>query len=253
MSEIIFEACVDSIESAITAGNAGVDRIELCAGLEVGGLTPSYGLILIAIEQLTLPVNVLIRPRCGDFIYSGKEFEVMKRDILFCRDSSVNGVVIGLLKSDGTIDKERIFELIKIARPMSITFNRAFDFTRDPLEALDTLIELEVDRVLTSGQEQSACEGIDTIKRLVDRAKDRIIVMPGGGINENNVKKIITKSGVKEIHASARESVKSKMNYHNTNLSMISPGLSSENEIKFASEERIRKIIKSISQGGPVK
>jgi copper homeostasis protein len=246
LNKIIFEACVDSIDSAILAEKAGADRIELCSDLDSGGLTPSYGLIRIVLERLSIPVNVLIRPRVGDFNYSTEEFEVMKQDTLFCRDSNVNGIVIGILNSDGTVDKERTFELIDIARPMSITFNRAFDFTRDPFEALDTLIVLGADRILTSGLDNNALAGIEMIKKLVDQAKNKIIIMPGGGVNENNAAKILKNSGAKEIHASVREVIQSKMNYKNSNISLCSTTGKEEFGHKILSPVKVRNIIDSI-------
>jgi copper homeostasis protein len=243
MGKIIFEACVDSINSAIIAGTAGADRIELCSALDIGGLTPSYGLIKVTVERLTIPVNVLIRPRSGNFIYSSEEFDVMKRDILFCRDLNVNGIVVGILNADGTIDKERISDLIDIARPMSVTFHRAFDFTADPFKALDSLIELEADRILTSGLQINAYSGIDMIKKLVDYSKGRIIIIPGGGINENNVREIISKTGVKEIHASAREILQSKTNHQITNTNLTGSGYADKFTPKILSAVRVRKII----------
>lgn len=204
MGKIIFEACVESIESALAAEKVGADRIELCSELDTGGITPSYGLIKSATEKLSIPVNVLIRPRGGDFVYSEQEFEVMKHDILLCRDNGVNGIVIGILLGNNTIDKERTFKLINIAQPMSITFHRAFDETENPIEALEKLIDLKVDRLLTSGQMNDAYTGKERIKKLVEHAKDRIIIMPGGGVNENNIAEIIKHTAVKEIHGSAR-------------------------------------------------
>jgi len=246
LDKIIFEACVDSVDSAILAEKAGADRIELCSDLDLGELTPSYGLINIVLERLTIPVNVLIRPRVGDFIYSKEEFEVMKRDILFCRDSNVNGIVTGILNIDGTIDKDRTFELIDIARPMSFTYHRAFDFTRDPYEALDTLMDLGADRILTSGLEKTALSGIEVIKKLVDRAKNRIIIIPGGGVNENNAAEILTKSGAKEIHASARETIQSNMTYKNFNITLHDAGSKDEFGYKILSVTKVRKIIDAI-------
>ncbi len=246
MNKIIFEACVDSVDSAILAEKAGADRIELCSDLDSGGLTPSYGLISIVLERLTIPVNILIRPRVGDFIYSHEKFEVMKRDILFCRYSNVNGIVTGILNIDGTIDKERTFELIDIARPMSFTYHRAFDFTRDPYEALDTLIELGADRILTSGLGNTAYSGIDVIKKLVDKARSRIIIMPGGGVNENNVAEILTKSGATEIHASARETIQSNMTYQNSSINLYGAGSKDEFGYKILSTAKVRKIIDAI-------
>lgn len=204
MRKIIFEACVESIDSAIESENAGVDRIELCSDLSIGGITPSYGLIKLTVEKLSIPINVLVRPRGGYFIYSEQEFEVMKRDIIFCRDNGVNGIVIGILLPNRSIDKERIHQLINIAKPMSITFHRAFDEVQNPIETLDILIDLKVDRLLTSGQMPNALAGIETIKNLADHAKDKIIIMPGGGVDEGNISEIIKRTGVKEIHGSAR-------------------------------------------------
>jgi copper homeostasis protein len=204
MNKIIFEACVESIESAIEAEEAGADRIELCSDLDIGGITPSYELIKAAIEKLTIPINILVRPRGGDFVYSKQEFDIMKRDVILCRDNDVNGIVIGILLPDHSIDKERTFQLADIAQPMSITFHRAFDQSVNPFEALAALIDLKVDRLLTSGQETNAFNGMETIKKLNEYAKNRIIIMPGGGVNENNIVEIIKHTSVKEIHGSSR-------------------------------------------------
>lgn len=246
MNKILFEACVDSVDSAIAAEKAGANRIELCSDLLEGGITPGAGMIRLTIEKINIPVNVLIRPRGGDFLYSSTDYEVMKQDILFCKNAGAGGVVVGILNESGAIDRERTKNLVDLARPMSITFHRAFDVSRDAFESLNTLIGLGVDRILTSGQESSAFMGINTIKRLIEHASQRLIIMPGGGVNENNIYEIIKGTGAKEIHASARESVKSKMNYRNTKLSMSDSGVFNECEIKIASEERIRKMIKAI-------
>lgn len=204
MNKILFEACVETIDSAITAEKVGAGRVELCSCLNIGGITPSYGFIKAALNKLTIPINVLIRPRDGNFIYSKEEFEVMKHDIVFCRENNINGIVFGILHPNFSIDKDRSYELIDIARPMTVTFNRAFDETTNPLEALDTLVDLKIDRLLTSGHAQDVYKGMETIKMFVEYAKDKIIIMPGGGINENNISEIVTKTKVKEIHGSAR-------------------------------------------------
>lgn len=212
MSEIIFEACVESLAAAISSEKHGAKRIELCADLSIGGITPDYGLIEACLENLKIPVNVLIRPRGGGFIYSEEELEIMKRDIIFCRMSGAHGAVIGILREDGLADMKRLSEMIELARPMSVTFHRAFDVAGDPIAALDSLIELGINRLLTSGQKSDAYSGIDTIRRLVERAEEKIIIMPGGGINENNIRGIIKETGVKEIHGSARTTAGSGAN-----------------------------------------
>lgn len=204
MAEIIFEACVESLASAISSEKCGAKRIELCANLNIGGITPDYRLIEDCLSNLRIPVNVLIRPRGGNFIYSDEELDVMKQDIIFCREGGVHGVVIGILREDGLADIKRLSEMIELARPMSVTFHRAFDIAGDPIVVFDSLIELGINRLLTSGQKNDALSGIDTIHRLVEHSKERIIIMPGGGINENNIAEIIKRTGVKEIHGSAR-------------------------------------------------
>jgi copper homeostasis protein len=245
--KITFEACVDSVESSLNAQQGGADRIELCADLLEGGITPSYAMLKLVMEKLSIPVNVLVRPRGGDFLYTNNEFEVMKKDIEFCKQIGVNGVVIGILNDDGTVDKIRTHELIEAARPMSVTFHRAFDMTRDPLEALDRLIELGVERLLTSGQEADVYKGIPTLKRMVEHAGNRIVIMPGGGVTETNIKEVVEKTGVKEIHASARERIKSKMKYVNPKTSMSDSKNMEVYDLMITSAERIRAMINEVS------
>jgi copper homeostasis protein len=215
MTPFLFEICVDSIDGAVAAEHGGGNRIELCDNLLEGGTTPSYGIIRTAVETLHIPVNVIIRPRGGDFHYSHNEFMAMKYDIESAKGLGASGVVIGMLNEDGTIDVKRIQDLVDLARPMRVTFHRAFDMSLDPYEALETLITLGIDRVLTSGQEVSVLEGIDTIKALVDQAGDRIIVMPGGDITARNIGKIAKASGAKEFHFAAMSSQESRMVYRN--------------------------------------
>ena len=246
--KILFEACVDSVESAINAEAGGADRIELCADLLEGGITPSYAMIKLVLEKLKIPVNVIIRPRGGDFLYTDYEFEVMRSDIEFCKQAGVNGIVIGILNDDGTIDKTRTQKLIEAAKPMSVTFHRAFDMTREPEESLNTLIELCIDRLLTSGQEADVHKGIPTLKKLVELAGDKIIIMPGGGVNEINIKEVVEETGVKEIHASAREKARSKMNYVNTRTSMSDSKSMEEYDLMVTSAERIRAMVNAIKR-----
>lgn len=202
--KILFEACVESIESAFAAEEGGADRIELCKDLHCGGVTPDRDVIKLVMQKIKIPVSVLIRPRAGHFCYGAEEFCRMKNDIGFVKSLNANGVVFGILKNDGTIDAEKNYELVKLAKPLSATFHRAFDLVPDPFSALETLIELGFERVLTSGKEAAAAEGLNLISELVQKANDRIIIMPGGGVNEENIGVIIKKTLVKEIHSSAR-------------------------------------------------
>ena len=236
-----FEVAVDSLESALTAHACGAHRIQLCADLGIGGITPSSGMIQLVIERLQIPVQVIIRPRRGDFLYSDAEFEVMRRDIEMAKSAGADGVVLGILRADGSIDLERTRTLTAAARPLSVTFHRAFDMCRDPLEALDRLISLGVDRLLTSGQEATAEAGIGLIRDLVERATGRIAIMPGAGINAGNIHRIAQETGAAEFHFSARETVGGPMHYRNPRLSI---GDADEEYLRrYASAERIRGII----------
>ena len=243
---ILLEACVDSVESALAAQEGGADRIELCADLLEGGITPSAATIALASKFVTLPIMVMIRPRGGDFLYSDLEFEEMKLDIEFVKQFDVAGVVLGLLDEEGAVDKKRTKILVDTARPLKVTFHRAFDMARDPFEALEDLIELGIDRVLTSGQKPSVTEGIEVLKKLVARAAGKIEIMPGGGVNEENAGKIIKLSGAKEIHASAREKKESIMKFRNSETSMSDNENLPEYEIMVTSSKRIRAIKESI-------
>ncbi|PIQ49720.1 MAG: copper homeostasis protein CutC [Cytophagales bacterium CG12_big_fil_rev_8_21_14_0_65_40_12] len=199
---MLLEICANSIESALNAQNGGADRIELCTHLEVGGLTPSHGLIKVAKELLNIPIYVLIRPRAGDFMYSKIEMEVMKEDVQFCAEMGCAGVVIGCLNADRTICWEQTEQLLEKAGYMDVTFHRAFDQCPNPFEALETLREMGIQRVLTSGCPTSAIDGVETLGELVDEADDDIIVMPGGGIRPENLKTLL-QTGASEYHSSA--------------------------------------------------
>ena len=199
---MVLEVCASNYESAINAQSAGADRIELCSELAVGGITPSYGLIKQVLKDLKIPVYVLVRPRSGNFTYSENEFEIMKQDIQMCKELGCQGVVSGLLNLDFTIDQERTDELIALSRPMAFTFHRAFDWTPNPYDALDILIDLKADRILTSGQSPSAEDGILILNQLKDLAGNRIKILPGAGINPKNIL-IFKGAGFKEVHCSA--------------------------------------------------
>jgi copper homeostasis protein len=242
------EISLSGVESAIAAQEGGADRIELCENLLEGGTTPSLGTIEVVRKNLDIDMNVIIRPRGGDCCYSEAEFEVMKRDIETAGDAGADGVVLGILHPNGTVDKERTRALLDLARPMSVTFHRAFDMTRDPIEALDTLIELGIDRVLTSGQAASALEGLPLLTALNNHAADRIVIMAGAGITAHNAMLIIEKSGVREIHvgSGATEDVESAMRYLNPKISLRSESILSENILRQISPERVKTIVRAL-------
>ncbi|TMJ41893.1 MAG: copper homeostasis protein CutC [Alphaproteobacteria bacterium] len=202
---MIYEICVDSVAGVSAAKAAGAHRVELCGDLLEGGTTPSRGMIRQARTIAGIGLQVIIRPRGGDFLFDDDEFAVMQGDIETARAEGADGVVIGLLTPEGVIDAARTRELIAQARPLSVTFHRAFDMTRDPFEALEALVGLGVDRVLTSGQEASVLEGLPLITELIRRAGDRIIIMPGGGITKRSVDRIIAAAKPREIHFAALE------------------------------------------------
>ena len=198
------EIAVDSLGGCEAAATGGAHGVELGSALEVGGLTPSSGLVELACERSRLPVVVLVRPRAGDFVADRMEFETMALDVARAKQSGAAGVAIGLLRADGSIDREGTAELIDRARPMRVTFHRAFDFARDPYRALDALLELGVDRVLSSGAAADAASGLELLAELVERAGDSLRVVPAGGIRPQNVGALLRRTGAREIHASAR-------------------------------------------------
>ena len=208
------EIAVFSVEAAVTALKAGAHRIEFCENPLEGGSTPSYGSLKTLRSYTTQPVFPIIRPRGGDFLYSRSEFEVMKADLLVVKELGYLGAVIGLLNADGSIDTNRTNELVDIAGPnMQISFHRAFDRCNDPLIALEEIIETGCKRILTSGQVPNAAEAMPLLKKLVELAADRIIIMPGAGIRSNNIKEIMQATGAKEMHSSARKMQASKMSF----------------------------------------
>lgn len=243
---LILEICAGSVESAIAARDGGAQRIELCAALEVGGVTPSAGLIAEARKIEGVVLNVIIRPRGGDFLYNEYEAACMEQDIRTCKQLGVDGVVIGALTADGDIDTTLCKRLIAAADGMGVTFHRAFDMCRDPQKALEELISLGCDRVLTSGQAATAQAGIPLLKELVEQADGRIIIMPGCGVNSGNASAILQATGANEIHASARKSVGSGMKFRHSGVSMGNPDCD-EYARKETCEEEVRAIVKSIS------
>jgi copper homeostasis protein len=211
----LLEICVFNINTAIAVEKAGADRIELCENYSNGGTTPSYGYLKSVRETINIPVFPMIRPRGGDFFHTTEEIEIIRKDILICKELGFQGVVFGLLNQDGTIDKDNTARLVEAAYPLSVTFHRAFDRCKSPLEALETIIECGCTRILTSGQTPKVTDGLPLVKSLVDQANGRIIIMPGSGLNSNNVKHIIETTDVTEVHTSARIIVPSASQYQN--------------------------------------
>jgi copper homeostasis protein len=196
---VVVEICVQGLESGLAAEEGGADRIELCDDLAVGGVTPGVGVVADACRRLSIPIHVLVRPRGGDFVYSEAEFEVMRDEIRTARSLGAAGVVLGILNADGTVDRERNARLIDAAGPLNVTFHKAFDEVRDPFGALDELIGLGVERVLTSGLAPSASEGLGLLVALARKADGRVVVMPGGRITEGDLPVLID-SGFNELH-----------------------------------------------------
>jgi copper homeostasis protein len=238
--EFLIEICVDSVESAVYAQEAGADRIELCNSLSDGGTTPSSGVISSARENLSIDLNVIIRPRGGDFLYSDPEYDIMRRDIEICGEYGINGIVIGILRTDGEIDIERTAKLIELAQPMTTTFHRAFDMCSDPMRGLQDVISSGAIRLLTSGQKNTAAEGTDLIKKLIEKAASKIIIMPGSGIDELNIEKIALSTGAKEFHLSGRKLIESSMTFRRDYIIIDKvSGLSR----KVADLQKIKKMI----------
>lgn len=207
-----------NIESCILAQAAGAHRIELCDNPADGGTTPSYGFIKAARQKLNIDLFPMIRPRGGDFLYTDEEFEVMKTDVKICKELGCDGLVLGMLNADGTIDKERSSRLVELAYPLSVTFHRAFDRTMDPFKSLEDIIEIGCERILTSGQKPHVLEGPELIAQLIKQADDRLIIMPGCGLRSDNVIELAKKSGASEFHTSGKMNIASKMEFINDSM-----------------------------------
>lgn len=227
----IIEICANSAQSCVEAEAGGATRVELCAAIPEGGTTPSYGEIRMAQKMTsTIHINVIIRPRGGDFLYTPAEVESMLYDLDMAKRLNVHGVVFGCLTKEGDIDVPLMRKLIDASGALSVTCHRAFDVCRDPFVALEQLIELGCDRILTSGQQPDAVRGIPLIRELVQRADGRIIIMPGAGVRSTNIARIEAETGAKEFHTSARSIVYSQMEYRNENVPMGSSVVTSEFE-----------------------
>ncbi|MBY0244220.1 MAG: copper homeostasis protein CutC [Sphingobacteriaceae bacterium] len=238
---IHLEVCASSVASALEAQKGGAIRVELCDNLAEGGTTPSYAQIALAKKLLTLKVYPIIRPRGGDFLYSDLEFELMKEDIKICKALNCDGVVIGILTADGEIDKKRCSELIELAKPMPTAFHRAFDMTPNLEKSLETLIELGIERLLTSGGKAKAIDGVENLAKLVKQAGDRIEIMPGAGVNANNIVELKEKTGAKNFHSTCKAAVSSKMIYRNEVTKMGNN--SDEFQYEQTSAEVVKKLI----------
>ncbi|MFI5156985.1 MAG: copper homeostasis protein CutC [Chitinophagales bacterium] len=209
----LLEICCFNLASVLLAQKMGAQRIELCADASGGGTTPSWGLIELARKKLEIPLYPIIRPREGDFLYTEEEFEIMLQDTMQCRRLGCDGVVIGILQKNGTVDKERCIRLVEAAYPMGVTFHRAFDWTYQPFDALEDIISLGCERILTSGQKQNAKESTGLIAELISRADQRIIIMPGAGIRGSNISEIANQTRADEFHSSARMTMHSHMQF----------------------------------------
>ncbi len=229
----ILEIAVFNISSALLAAQSGADRIELCDNAFDGGTTPSYGTLKTVREKISIPVFPIIRSHGGDFLYDDASFEAMKKDVLLCKELGFEGVVLGLLNMDGTVDKKRTTQLVELAYPLDVTFHRAFDRAKDPFTALEDIIECGCQRILTSGQVPNAYDGKELIKQLIEQADYRIIIMPGSGVRSSNIKQLADYTGAFELHSSARMPEASSMEFINDNMKENIENLSVDvNEIK---------------------
>ncbi|MBQ2575264.1 MAG: copper homeostasis protein CutC [Bacteroidales bacterium] len=224
---MIVEICANSVQSAINAEKGGADRIELCQNLNEGGTTPSYAAIKYCVEKLSLKTMVLVRPRPGDFCYNEAEYEAIKEDVLMCKNLGAHGVVVGFLDKNLDIDTKRTAEIVKLARPMEVTFHRAFDRCRDWHTALEQIIECGCDRILTSGQRKTAPEGIDNLREIQRLAAGRIKILAGSGVNSQNVADLIHATGVGEVHSSCKHTIE---NMHKTNIEESSRYIETDSE-----------------------
>jgi copper homeostasis protein len=245
--EMLVEICVDSVASAVAAERGGARRLELCSDLLEGGITPSAGLIAMVRERVSIGIQVMIRPRGGDFCYDAEEFEIMRRDIVSAKSLGAHGVVFGILDADGRVNIERSRELAMLARPLEVTFHRAFDMSADLFQSLEDVCAVGADRILTSGGQPTALQGLDTIAALVKAAKGRIAIMAGSGIKPGNARKIVAESGVRDIHAGLGRSVAGSMRFRNPQLAM---GKAAEREYQrtVVLEENVRKLCEAVRE-----
>lgn len=247
MQKVIqLEVCAYSVESCITAEKAGANRIELCSGLYEGGLTPSIGLIMESKKSVNIDIYAMVRPRGGDFYYNETELKVIYSDIEAIKKTKVQGIVIGFLKKNGEVDVPKLKEIVDFSYPLKVVFHRAIDLTPDPYDALAAIIESRCVRILTSGQQNIAIDGIDTIDKLVKIANNKIEIMAGSGINVQNAGKLISKN-IDALHLSASSYRNSEMTFNDTKVPMGNFNLKFENQIQFADFHKIQSIVSLIN------
>ncbi|WP_319001554.1 copper homeostasis protein CutC [Clostridium sp. CS001] len=241
----ILEACVDSVESAMEAVKGGANRLELCSNLIIGGTTPNINLFILIKEKTDIKINVLIRPRYGDFCYTEDEFEIMKRDIQMFKKAGANGVVIGTLNPDGTLDIARMKELIAEGDGMYITLHRCFDLCKDAFATLEEAKKLGINCILTSGQKNKCTDGRELLKELVEKSEEEIEILIGSGINSGNVEDIISYTKAYAVHTSGKIEIESDMKYRKEDISMGFPILSEYVILRTEGEEiaRVRKVM----------
>jgi copper homeostasis protein len=240
MKKFTLEVCADSVESVLAAQVGGADRVELCQNIVIGGTSPSESLFLEVKKQSDIRVHVLLRPRFGDFCYTEHEFNVLKREVKRFRELGADGVVIGMLKPDGTLDVEHLKELMEETGNMSVTLHRAFDVCRDPLEALEQVVALGFDTILTSGQQDSCEKGVPLLKTLEEKSAGRIEIMAGAGISADVIPKIYAQTGITNYHMTGKMLLESEMRYRKENVNMGLPSLS-EFEIYRTDTEKVRQ------------
>jgi copper homeostasis protein len=244
---ITLEICLESVDSVIAADRGGAQRVELCANLLEGGTTPSAGAISAARENAKIGINVMIRPRGGDFLYTDAEFASMQHDIRSAKELGADGIVLGLLRADGTVDVERTRQLVDLARPLPVTFHRAIDVSRNLLEALEDVISTGVARVLTSGGKPSVVDGAAMVAKMVELAKDRIIVMPGCGIRPENVLSILEATGAHEVHIALEEETPSGMHFRKAEIPM--GGVDGREYVRFVTpEDAVRGVVEILNR-----
>lgn len=240
MSKFTFEVCADSVESVLAAQKGGADRIELCGNVVIGGTTPSESLYREIRKHSDIKIHALIRPRFGDFCYTEYEFNIIRAEVKRFRELGAQGVVIGMLKPDGSLDMEHMKMLMEEADGMSVTLHRAFDVCKDPMEALEQAVSLGINTILTSGQKNNCVEGTPLLAELVKKSAGRIHIMAGAGVNAEAVSSIYEKTGITDYHMTGKIVLESEMQYRKEGVNMGLPSLS-EFEIFRTSEQEVRK------------
>ena len=244
---VTLEICLESVDSVIASDRGGAQRVEPCANLLEGGTTPSAGTIRAARENAKIAINVMIRPRGGDFLYTDAEFASMQHDICMAKDLGADGIVLGLLRPDGTVDVERTRQLVELAKPLPVTFHRAIDVSRDLLEALEDVISTGAACVLTSGGQLSVVDGAAMVAKLIEAAKNRIVVMPGCGIRPDNILSILETTGADEVHVALAEELPSGMQFRKAEIPM--GGVDGREYVRFVTQEdAVRNIVNILNQ-----